>query len=387
MRMTFRSFLVGSLMIAWAVSNVFVSSLLAQDSKTPPGTEIDRWVNDLGHDQYLRRENANRKLVAIGTPAVQPLAAAMNTGDLEVIERAIDVITEIGFTKAPSDDGGAWDQLSRIATVGTGQKASRAQSALSEIRAHRATQALAALKSAGVTITTDKVFALSSPPQPRFVVTIGETWNGELESLQWLRWLDGIDNAQVKDKAGSRAVIEQVVKIPNLKSISFVDAIVDESSLEPLKELKRIESLEFRYSDLKDEYGDLIASLPIRSSLELTRTGISKEVVESMQQTLSGLEIMYRQGGFLGVQCTSRDSVGTPTPCQITSVVPRSAAQKAGLLPGDIIVHVGTSEVRQFADLQQEINRHIPGDDIEVKLRRGGQVKTLQLQLGRFPEQ
>jgi hypothetical protein len=384
MRMTFRSFLVGSLMIAWAVSNVFVSSLLAQDSKTPPGTEIDRWVNDLGHDQYLRRENANRKLVAIGTPAIQPLAAAMNTGDLEVIERAIDVITEIGFTKAPSDDGGAWDQLSKIATVGTGQKASRAQSALAEIRAHRATQALAALKIAGVTITTDKLFELSSP-RPRLVVTIGETWNGELDSLQWLRWLDGIENAQVKDKAGSRAVIEQVVKIPNLKSISFVDAIVDESSLEPLKKLKRIESLGFRYSDLKDEYGDLIASLPIRTSLELTKTGISKEVVESMQQTLSGLEIMHRQGGFLGVQCNSSTSVETV--CQITSVVPRSAAQKAGLLPGDIIVHVGTSEVRHFDDLQREINRHIPGDDIEVKLHRGGQVKTLQLQLGRFPDQ
>jgi S1-C subfamily serine protease len=56
-------------------------------------------------------------------------------------------------------------------------------------------------------------------------------------------------------------------------------------------------------------------------------------------------------------------------------------------LPGDIIVHVGTSEVLQFTDLQQEINRHIPGDDIEVKLHRGGQVKTLQLQLGRFPDQ
>jgi hypothetical protein len=384
MRMTFRSFLVGSLMLVWAVSIVFVASVLAQDSETPTGKEIDRWVNDLGHDQYLRRENANRKLVAIGTPAIQQLAAAMNTGDLEVIERAIDVITEIGFTKAPSDDGGAWDQLSKIATVGTGQKASRAQSALAEIRAHRATQALAALKIAGVTITTDKLFELSSP-RPRLVVTIGETWNGELESLQWLRWLDGIDNAQVKDKAGSRAVIEQVVKIPNLKSISFVDAIVDESSLEPLKKLKRIESLEFRYSDLKDEYGDLIASLPIRSSLELTRTGISKEVVESMQQTLSGLEIMYRQGGFLGV----RGIPSTPedTVCQIRSVVPRSAAQKAGLLPGDIIFHVGTSEVRQFTDLQQEINRHIPGDDIEVKVRRGGQVKTLQLQLGRVPDQ
>lgn len=337
-----------------------------------------QWIADLGHDQYLRREKASRKLIQIGTPAIEPMIAAMRSGDLEVIERVIDIITEIGFSRPPSDDGGAWNQLTLIASQGTGQKASRARVALAEIRSQRALQARDALKAAGITVAIDKISQYSSIQQ-RMVVTVGDDWNADLDSLQWLRWLDGIENACVTGKSASPSVVEQIVTMPDLKSVSFVDTTIDQESIAPLMQLKRIDMLEFRYVELKDQYADLLVQLPMRQSLELMGTGMSKEVVETMQQKLPGLQITHRQGGFLGVQCSPTDKV-----CQITSVLPNSAAKKAGLLPGDVIIHVGKSEIREFVDLQQEINRHIPGDQIEVKLRRGGQVKTLQLELGRF---
>ena len=120
---------------------VFACPLIPNAFSDDSSAEIANWVNDLRHDQYLRREKANRKLIAIGTPAIEPLVAAMKSGDLEVIERGMDIITQIGLSKSPGDDGGAWDQLSSIASKGAGQKASRAQFALSEIRDHRAAQA------------------------------------------------------------------------------------------------------------------------------------------------------------------------------------------------------------------------------------------------------
>ena len=137
-------------------------------------------------------------------------------------------------------------------------------------------------------------------------MTIGDSWDGKLESLQWLRWLDGIENARVKGSAGSSDVIKQVVKIPDLKSISFVDAKVDEASLESLKTLKRIYSLEFRYVDLKDEYGELIAALPIRLSLELMGTGISKEVVQSMQEDAARFADLTQPRRLLGCSVCHR---------------------------------------------------------------------------------
>jgi len=281
------------------------------------------------------------------------------------------------LVRSPADDGGAWDQLSLLASKGTGKMASRAELALSEIRAHRAEQASNALKAAGIFVGLDEFFSRSYG-QHRLVVRIDDGWNGDTESLQWLRWLDGIENARIKGKAATREVMNHLIEVPDLKTISIVDATIEEGTLEPLKKLTRIHSLEFRYVDLKDEYGDLLASLPIRVSLELMGTGISPEVVESMRQSLPGLLINHSQGGFLGVRCLDAEDL-----CEITEVVDGSAAQLAGLMPRDIIVEAGDTEVHRFSDLKNEINRHIPGDEISLKIRRRGELKNLQLKLGR----
>ncbi len=368
------------LLLVLVLSSTTALSVLAQPGQCANEPDLDRWVLDLGHDQYLRREKASRKLIAIGAPAITPLVAAMRLGDLEVIERAIEVITEIGLSQKPNEDGGAWEQLSLLAHKGSGQTASRAEHALAELRSHRSQQARIALKAAGIFVGVDE-FVVRSFNQHRMIVRVDDAWDGEVRTLHWLRWLYRIENARVKGNAVSREVLSEVVKIPDLKSVAIVDGIVDRATLEPLLELQRITSLEFRYVALQDEFSDLLASLPIRTSLELMGTGISEEVVESMRQSLQGLQIIHRQGGFLGVQCLDTDDV-----CEISKVVLGSAAQKAGLMPGDIIVQVGDAPVRRFRDLQSEINQHVPGDDLEVKFRRGGQVKDVRLELGKFED-
>jgi hypothetical protein len=302
----------------------FAPAAFAQD---PSDGELERWVAELGHDQYLRRERASRKLAEMGAAAIDPLLVAMRAGDLEVVERGMEVITEVAIANPPSQDGGAWEKLGLLAAQGTGQIASRAEFARDEVRLHRAGQARVALKSAGVFIGVVKRFALSTA-QHTMAVRIDNDWNGELDTLQWLQWLDGVQNASVHGKAVTRQVLARVVEIPDLKSISIIDGKVDVETLQPLQQLTRIYSLEFRYVDLTDECGDLIAALPIRLSLELMGTGISKEVVDELRETLPGLPINHRQGGFLGVECSPTDDV-----CEITSVVPDSAAQRAGLLP------------------------------------------------------
>jgi len=343
--------------------------------------EADRWAQDLGHDQYLRREKATRKLIGLGTSAVDSLVIAARSGDLEVVERSVNIIAEIAIVESPADDGGAWDHLNLLASKGSGNTASRAELALSEIRVHRAIQARNALKAAGIFVGLDDFF-LRSYGQHRLLIRIDDQWNSDPKSLQWLRWLSGVENARVRGKAASREVLGQLIKIPNLKKISIADATIDEGTLEPLKDLKRIHSLEFRYVALKDEYGDLLASLPIRGSLELMGTGISSETVELMRQSLPGLQINHSQGGFLGVRCLDAQNV-----CEITEVVTGSAAQVAGLMPRDIIIKAGDAEVHRFSDLKDEINRHIPGDEIDVEIRRRGQTKILPLKLGRNIDQ
>lgn len=338
------------------------------------------WVKQLGHDRYLRRETATSKLVEAGPAAIPELTKATTIADLEVLERVTEVITRIAIDHPPNQDGGAWEHLSNLARQGAGRRASSARSAIEEITRFRAGQAREALAVAGVFVGIDE-FAISAISQPRMIVQIDDDWNRDPESLQWLRWLDGVENARIKGEAVSRDVLEKVCEVPDLKSVAIVDGEVGKDTLEPLTAMSRIHSLEFRYVALSDEQGDLIASMPIRVSLNLMGTGISEQKVASMRSALPGLQIDHRQGGFLGVTCM--DGLDA---CEINSVLPNSAAEEAGLIKGDIIIHIGNAEVTRFRDLQNEINQHLPGDEVEVKYKRGSEIETIKLRLRKFEE-
>lgn len=380
-------------MIRWSLLLFAIATLSHSSAWSQPGaqgeTSADRteqsksiayWVTQLGNDHYLRREMATKKLIESGPEAIYDLVQVIGDGDLEVVERAMEAITEIALARVPDNDGGAWDQLSLLATQGAGRRASSAKAAMDEIREHRAGQARQALAAAGVFVGIDE-FAIRAISQPRMIVQIDEKWRGDPESLQWLRWLSGVENARVKGPAVTREVLQSITEVPGLQSLAIVDGEVDDATLQPLQNMKRIHALEFRYVPLTDEQGDLIASMPIRVSLNLMGTGISAQKVESMRSALPGLQVDHRQGGFLGVTCIDSFDV-----CAISGVLPDSAAEAAGLIKGDVIVRIGDAEVNRFRDLQNAINLHSPGDEVDVKFRRGDNIENVKLRLRRFEE-
>ncbi len=346
----------------------------------PPTREpsISYWVNQLGSDQFLRRELATRKLAKAGPEAIPAIVEVIRTGDLETVERAVKVMSEIALAQPPDEDGGAWGELNRLASLASGVRAARSKAALAEVREHRDEQARTALTAAGIFVGTDEFIVLASS-ELRMMVQIDEKWRGDLTSLQWLRWLQGIEFARVKGPAVRREVLEKLVQIPDLGTLAIVDGTVDRRTLEPLLTMARIDSLEFHYVKLTPELCDLIVAMPIRVSLNLMGTGVAVEKVDQMRAALPGLLIDHKQGGFLGVKCLASFDV-----CQISDVLAGSAAEAAGLIRGDVIVRIGDSEVNEFKDLQNAINQHLPGDEVQVMYRRGDQINSVTLQLRRL---
>jgi S1-C subfamily serine protease len=72
--------------------------------------------------------------------------------------------------------------------------------------------------------------------------------------------------------------------------------------------------------------------------------------------------------------------------CEITGIQEGSAAEAAGLIRGDIITMVNDREIKHFRDLQNAINEHVPGDEVQVQFQRGGESKSLSLELRRYQE-
>jgi len=376
-----------AVLATWAAVSGAISDARAESPDDPPARvaqddpdAIANWVAQLNSDQYHRREMATQQLIKAGPEAIDALLNVLGSGELELVERATAVMTEIALAQPPAEDGGAWEKLSALATDSTGRTASRAQTAVQEIRDHRAVQARTKLTAAGIFVGIDE-FMIRSISGPAMMIQIDEKWQGDLRSLQWLQWLEGVENVLVKGPAVTRQVLQQVAKVPNLQKLAIVDANIGDDTLDPLLDMEPLLALELRYVPLKDQQGDKIAAIPIRMSLNLMGTGISAEKVDAMRAATPGLQIDHRQGGFLGVKCL--DGLGI---CEISDVVDESAAAEAGLRSGDVIVQIEDTEVSRFKDLQDAINKRVPGDQISVKFRRGGTEETVQVELRRLEQ-
>ena len=65
----------------------------------------------------------------------------------------------------------------------------------------------------------------------------------------------------------------------------------------------------------------------------------------------------------------------------VLEVVEGSAAAKAGLKPGDVVLQLGARRMRAVEDLLAELRRRSPGDRVTLTLLREGRRLTLQATL------
>jgi S1-C subfamily serine protease len=64
-----------------------------------------------------------------------------------------------------------------------------------------------------------------------------------------------------------------------------------------------------------------------------------------------------------------------------------SPAATAGIEPGDVVVAVGGERVGGMGDLVTIVRRHRPGDELDVRLRRGSGSRRMDLRLGEVPSE
>lgn len=65
----------------------------------------------------------------------------------------------------------------------------------------------------------------------------------------------------------------------------------------------------------------------------------------------------------------------------VDSLMERSAAAEAGILAGDVITGIDDTQVLRSSDLLEQVGRHRPGDEVEVRVDRRGKEMTFQIKL------
>lgn len=307
--------MIGISCVTLATVAVAVFGGLHAIAAEPDAAAIARWVEELGSPQFARREAAAASLAAAGLPALEPLEAAICGSDLEVASRGVEILQTL-LAGEPDLAAEAEATLERCAEA-TGSAAARLAAATLEF--HGAGTAAAArerLESAGAVFEEQ-----SLAEQAGLEVVFGEGWKG------------------------STADLRELPRLRGLVAVGFHGVAVDREALAVLGRLERLHQL------------------------ELFGAGVTDADVAELAARLPAARIDVRQGGKLGV-----GALAFGGPCEVRTVEPGSAADQAGVRPGDVILAVDGVPIADFEGLTTRVAGRRPGDQLTLTVVREGRA-------------
>ena len=322
---------------------------------------IQGWIGQLGAEQFADRESASRSLAAAGPAALGPLAEAARGGDLEVASRAIDVIR--GYLDPPAGAGAGegagkgegtgedtGEQPAGDAPVEPSLESSFRDVALA-LEAERLLETLAEgppgpVPQIAATALEFHQLGMHEAAQDRLQALGAKINDNYLSMASGKRGLEAVIDTRWK---GSPEDLRLLPRLRNLRHVGIHGLKIDAQTLALLGRLRSLENIQL--------YG----------------TGVSDEAVAALAARFPNAEIDVRKGGKLGVG--GQRIVG---PCQITQVVAGSAADRAGLQIGDVVLSMDGVAVKNFEGLTEYVGRHGPGESIEVEIERAVAGKVPQ---------
>ncbi len=109
-------------------------------------------------------------------------------------------------------------------------------------------------------------------------------------------------------------------------------------------------------------------------------------IVEKVTKDL--MEFGHVQRAFIGVRIAEMteelaNTVGMEQVqgVYVSNLVENGAAQEAGIEPGDVILRVGGKGVATVPELQEQVSRFRPGDQVDVEIWRNGSSRNLDMKL------
>lgn len=119
-------------------------------------------------------------------------------------------------------------------------------------------------------------------------------------------------------------------------------------------------------------------------------TGYSFAIPSNIARKVTGDLRQYGavQRGYLGVnvaevtgELAAKLHLDQPRGIYVARVIPKCAADKAGIREGDVLLKVNNMEVNTYASMMEEVGLFNPGDNVDVVFLRDGKEHTVTLTL------
>jgi len=93
---------------------------------------------------------------------------------------------------------------------------------------------------------------------------------------------------------------------------------------------------------------------------------------------------MVTDRASMGITSVTRYFLGLLPSIEVESVIPGSAAERAGILAGDVIIAANNRQLRDSSELRILISEHSPGDVLRLDIQRGNERFPLDVVLDRI---
>lgn len=357
--------------------------------------DVARLISQLNDDEYRVRQEATRRLARGGVNAVAPLARVAAGNDLESAFRAFAALKELGCSIDPATEEAAFTALEDLA--GTAQPtAERAKAVLVDMRTARQERAKERLRELGATVSDPVgngndfggpfiagggfgggvivarggVFVGGADGGiyvPGVSIEIGEDWKGTADDLRFVRRVNDVGQIVLSGEKVTDEWIEQIAHVPagDIKRIELNRTKVTDEGFRRLAGMSSLVRLDVLYTPITDASLDALGQLANVQYVRLYGTKVSAQGADQLASKLPNARIDRRGGALLGVG----GSIGE-RPCVINTVQPDSAAAKAGILEGDVIVTFDGKAVADFTELTAAISEKVGGEKVEIELLR-----------------
>ena len=141
---------------------------------------------------------------------------------------------------------------------------------------------------------------------------------------------------------------------------------------------------------LVNTHGELVGINTAIASTTGAYAGYSFAVPVNMVKKITDDLISFGtvQRAFIGIQIQKVDkeladanNMSNPHGVYVAAVTEEGAAKEAGIKEGDIVTHVGEMEVNTVPELQEQVSRFRPGDEVNLTVIRNGKEKTIPVVL------
>jgi hypothetical protein len=361
-------FLVSAMIAACCLPLSILGAPPALQDAPSSAADIEQWIRQLDSNEFVMRKVATQNLIRAGRPAISPLAEVLRGSNLEVTTRAVHALRELALQGDETAELEAREALENVAKTRPTAASRLASDALIALNEQRQQRAMERLRKLGAKIGFAQNQGAFAAQMAILQVEIGPAWQGTASDLRQLRWIEELDKLILMGPKVDDSSLSTVEKLPNLRYLTIRNAKVTDAALRHIRHHRVLSELDLMYIPVTDSCVEDLKTLVNATRIRIFGTQVSSNAALELDNALANATIEHKQGAFLGVRCHQG-----PLPCEVSRVVAGSAADQAGVRPGDIIIEYGGNPIRNFDDLRQLIGQNKVGETIDIQVIRGGQ--------------